>query len=154
MYNCRKNTVATCSPIRGSLSIIIITRWSIYSSPYLNNKMNIQRPTPWSSILQFSNKTWTDIDRRIIVMAKLGHWSEFNCFHRTSPTPRFKTCQCLESLHGSDGRKNCVIDYILFWARLDKVPRQMIVIEKLKVLNDKKNNKKPFIIPFVPCQLI
>ena len=55
-----------------------------------------------------------------------------------------------------DGQKNCVIDYILFWARLDKVPRQMIVIEKLKILNDglNKNNKKPFIIPFVPCQLI
>ena len=32
----------------------------------------------------------------------------------------------------------------------------MIVIGKLKILNDglKKNNKKSFIIPFVPCQLI
>ena len=116
--------------------------------------MSIQRPTPWSSILQFNNKIWTDIDRRIIIMDKLEHWSKFNCFHRSNPTPRFKTCRCLESLHGSDGRKNCVIDYILFWARLDKVPRQMIVIEKLKVLNNvgQKKNIKPFIIPFVPCQ--
>ena len=55
----------------------------------------------------------------------------------------------------SNGRKNCVIDYFLFWARLDKVPAQMIVIEKLKVLNNVtiKMNNKPFIIPFVPCQL-
>ena len=31
----------------------------------------------------------------------------------------------------------------------------MIVIAKLKVLNDgPKNNKKPFIIPFVPYQLV
>ena len=117
--------------------------------------MSLQRPTPWSSIFQFDNKTWTDIDRRIIIMAKLEHWSKFNCFHITTPTPRFKTCRCLESLHGSDGRKNCVIDYILFWSRLDKVPRQMIVIEKLKVQNNgPKNKKKSFIIPFVPCQQI
>ena len=118
--------------------------------------MSIQRPTPWSSILQFNNKTWTDIDRRIIIMEKLQHWSEFNCFHRSNPTPRFKTCRCLEFLHGSDGRKNCVIDYILFWARLDKVPAQMIVIEKLKVLNNlaQKMNNKPFIIPFVPCESV
>ena len=117
--------------------------------------MSLQRPTPWSSILQFNNKTWTDIDRRIIIMAKLENWSKFNCFHRTSPAPRFKTCQCLESLHSSNGQKNCVTGYILFWARLNKVPGQMIVIEKLKVLNNvpKKMNNKPFIIPFVPCQL-
>ena len=98
--------------------------------------MSIQRPTPWSSIHQFDNKIWTDIDIRIIIMNKLEHWYKLNCFHRTSPTPRFKTCQCLESLHGSNGHKNCVIDYILFWEKLDKVPRQMIVIEKLKVLNN------------------
>ena len=117
--------------------------------------MSIQRPTPWSSILQFNNKTWTDIDRRIIIMDKLQHWSKFNCFHRSNPTPRFKTCRCLEFLHGSNGRKNCVIDYILFWARLDKVPAQMIVIKKLKVLNNvaQKMNNKPFIIPFVPCEM-
>ena len=116
----------------------------------------MQHPTPWSSILQFDNKTWTDIDRRIIIMAKLEHWSKFNCFHRTSPTPRFKTCQCLESLHGSNGRNNCIIDYILFWSRLDKVPRQMIVIEKLKVINNvgQKKKNKPFVVPLVPCQLI
>ena len=104
--------------------------------------MSIQRPTPWSSILQFDNKTWTDIDRRIIIMAKLEHWSGFNCFHRSNPTPRFKTCRCLESLHGSEGQKNCVIDYILFWARLDKVPRQMIVIEKLKVQDDGQRTRR------------
>ena len=89
-------------------------------------------------------------------MDKLEHWSLFNSFHRASPMPRFKTCRCLESLHGSNGRKNCVTDYIIFWATLDKVPRQMIVIEKLKVLNNvsKKMNIKALIIPFVPCQLI
>ena len=60
----------------------------------------------------------------------------------------------MESLHDSDRQKNCVIDYILFWAKLDKVPAQMIVIEKLKVLNNVviTMNKKPFIIPFVPCE--
>ena len=60
------------------------------------------------------------------------------------------------SLHGSNGHKNCVTDYILFWARLDKVPAQMIVIEKLKVLNNlaQKMNNKPFIIPFVPCESV
>ena len=117
--------------------------------------MSLQGPKLWSSILQFNNKTWTDIDRRNIIMDKLEHWSLFNCFHRESPMPRFKTCRCLESLHGSDGQKTCVTDYILFWARLDKVPRQMIVIEKLKVLNyvGQKKNNKPFIIPFVPCHL-
>ena len=62
-------------------------------------------------------------------MDKLEHWSKFNCFHRPGATPKFKICRCLESLHGSDGRKNCVIDYILFWAKFDKVPAQMIVIE-------------------------
>ena len=117
--------------------------------------MSIQRLTPWSSILQFDNKTWTDMDRRIIIMDKLEYWLEFNCFHRPGATPRFKIYQYLESLHGSNGRKNCVTDYILFWARLDKVPAQIIVIEKLKVLNNvgQKKNNKPFIIPFVPCQL-
>ena len=60
------------------------------------------------------------------------------------------------SLHGPDGHKNCVTDYILFWERLDKVvPRTMVIIKKLKILNDGlKKNKKPFIIPFVSCQLI
>ena len=88
-------------------------------------------------------------------MDKLEHWSKFNCFHRTTPMPRFKTCRCLESLHGSDGHKNCVIDYLLFWVRLDKVSAQMIVIERLKVLNNvgQKKNNKPFIIPFVPCEM-
>ena len=59
------------------------------------------------------------------------------------------------SLHGFDRYKNCVTDYILFWTRIDKVPRIMIVIEKLKLLNNglKKNNKKPFILPFVASQL-
>ena len=114
MHNHRKNTAATQSPIRGSLFIIIITYWSIYSSPYSNNKMSIQRPTPWSSILQFDNKTWTDIDRRIIIMDKLEHWSEFNSFYRPGATPKFKTCRYLEFLHGSDGHKNCVTDYLLF----------------------------------------
>ena len=98
--------------------------------------MSLQGPKPWSSILQFNNKTWNDIDRRNIIMDKLEHWSLFNCFRRASPMPRFKTCRCLESLHGSDGRKNCITDYIFFWARLDKVPEQMIIIEKLKVLNN------------------
>ena len=107
-------------------------------------------------MLQFNDKTWTDIDRRNIIMDKLEHWLVFNCFYRPGVSPKFKTCRCLESLRGSNGQKNCVIDYILFWARLDKVPRQMIVIEKLKVLNNvpKKMNNKPLIIPFVPCQLI
>ena len=54
------------------------------------------------------------------------------------------------SLHSSVGHKNCVTDYILFWVRLDKVPRIIIVIEKLKILKyGQKNNKKPFIIPVV-----
>ena len=117
--------------------------------------MSLQGPKPWSSILQFNNKTWNDIDRRNIIIDKLEHWSGFNCFYRPGVSPKFKTCRCLESLHGSDGHKNCVIDYILFWARLDKVPRQMIVVEKLKVQNDgPKNKKKTFVIPFVPCQQI
>ena len=117
--------------------------------------MSIQRSTPWSSILQFDNKTWTDIDRRNIIMDKLEHWSVFNCFYRSDVSPKFKTCRCLVSLHGSEGRKNCVIDYILFWAKLDKVPAQMIVIEKLKVLNNVviTMNKKPYIISFVPCEM-
>ena len=48
-----------------------------------------------------------------------------------------------------------VSDYIHFWVRLNKVPRSMIVIEKLKILNDglNKNNKEPFILPFVASQL-
>ena len=89
-------------------------------------------------------------------MDKLEHESKINCFHTPGINPKLKTCQCLVSLHGSDRHKNCVADYILFWARLDKVPRQMIVIEKLKVLNNVGQLKKikPFIIPFVPCQLI
>ena len=117
--------------------------------------MSLQGPKPWSSILQFNNKTWTDIDRRNIIMDKLEHWSGFNCFYRPGISPKFKTCRCLQSLHGIDGRKNCVIDYILFWAKLDKVPAQMIVIEKLKVLNNvpKKINIKPTIIPYVPCEM-
>ena len=117
--------------------------------------MSIQRPKSWSSLLQFYNKTWTDIDRRRIVMDKLEHWSEFNYFHTPGMNPRLKTCQCLVSLHGSNGHKNCITDYILFWARLDKVARTMIVIEKLKILNNglKKNNKKLFIILFVASQL-
>ena len=52
--------------------------------------MSIQRPTPWSSILQFDNKTWTNINRRIIIMDKLEHWLEFNCFHRLGNIPKFK----------------------------------------------------------------
>ena len=117
--------------------------------------MSLQGPKPWLSILQFDNKTWTDIDRRIIIMDKLEHWSGFNCFYRPGGSCKFKTCRCLESLHGSYGRNSCVIDYILFWARLDKVPAQMIVIEKLKVLNNvaMKINNKPFIIPSVPCEM-
>ena len=52
------------------------------------------------------------------------------------------------------GLNKCVTDYILFWARLDKVPRTMIVIEKLNVLNNglKKNNNKSFILLFVASQ--
>ena len=65
-------------------------------------------------------------------MDKLELWSGFNCFYRPGANTKFKICQCLESLHGSDGRKNCVTDYILFWARLDIVPAQMIVIEKIE----------------------
>ena len=42
--------------------------------------MSMQRPKPWSSLLQFDNKTWTDIDRKIIIIDKLEHWSEFNFF--------------------------------------------------------------------------
>ena len=95
-----------------------------------------------------------DIDRRRIVIDKLEYWSEFNCFHIPGINPRLKTCQCLVSLHGSNGHKNCVTNYLLFWVRLDKVPRTMTVIEKLNILNDgQKNNKKPFIIPFVASQL-
>ena len=111
--------------------------------------MSLQGPKPWSSILQFNNKTWTDIDRRNIIMDKLEYWSGFNCFYRPGGSCKFKTCRCLESLHGSDGRKNCVTAYLLFWARLDKVPAQMIVIVKLKVLNNVGQLKKtqPFIIP-------
>ena len=116
--------------------------------------MSLQGPKQWSSILQFNNKTWSDIDRRNIIMDKLEHWSGFNCFYRAGISPKFKICRCLESLHDSDRQKNCVIDYILFWAKLDKVPAQMIVIEKLKVLNNVGQLKKtqPFIIPFVPCE--
>ena len=88
-------------------------------------------------------------------MDKVEPWSKFNCFHTQGMNPRLKTCQCLESLHGIDKRKNCVTDYIRFWARLDKVPRQMIVIENLTILNDgPKNRNKSCIVPFVPCQLI
>ena len=117
--------------------------------------MSIQPPTQWSPILQFDNKTWTDIDRRIIIMDKLELWLGFNCFYRPGANTKFKIYRCLESLLGSDGQKNWVTNYLLFWARLDKVPAQMIVIEKLKVLNNvgQKKKNKPFIIPFVPCQL-
>ena len=56
--------------------------------------MSLQRPTPWPSILQFDNKTWTDIDRRIIIiMDKLEHWLEFDCFYRPGATPKFRICQ-------------------------------------------------------------
>ena len=52
--------------------------------------MSIQRPKPWSSLFQFNNKTWTYIDKVIIVMDKLENWSEFNCFHTPGPTPSLK----------------------------------------------------------------
>ena len=61
------------SHLSDNFFIIIITRWSGYSSPYLNNKMSLQGPKPWLSILQFLNKTWTDIDRRNIIMDKIEH---------------------------------------------------------------------------------
>ena len=57
--------------------------------------MRIQRPTPWSSILQFDNKTWNDIDKRIIIMDKLELWLGFNYFYRPGATTKFKICQCL-----------------------------------------------------------
>ena len=57
-------------------------------------------------------------------------------------------------LHGSDRHNNCVTDYIHFQARVDKAPRSVNVIEKLKILNDglNKNNKKPFVLPIVSNQ--
>ena len=93
-----------------------------FQTQYLNNKMSLQGPKPWSSIVQFNKKIWTDIDRRNIIMDKLEHWSGFNCFYRPGVSPKYKMCRCLKSFRGSNGQKNCVIDYILFWARLDKVP--------------------------------
>ena len=117
--------------------------------------MSIQYHKPWSSLLQFDNKTWTDIDRRRIIMDRLEYWSKFISFHTPVLTPKLKICWCLVSFHDSNVHKNCVTDYILFWARLNKVLRSMIVIVKLTILNDglNKNNNKPFILLFVACQL-
>ena len=46
-----------------------------------------------------------------------------------------------------------VADYIIVWPKLNKLARLLIVIEKLKVLNDVLNkNKKPFMLSFVASQ--
>ena len=50
--------------------------------------------------------------------------------------------------------KRCVTEYIFFFKKLDKRERSMILIEKLKVLNDglNKKNKTPFMLPYVASQ--
>ena len=113
--------------------------------------MSINTPTPWSSLLQYDNKKFTDPERRTIVMNKLEHWSGNNCFLSAGPRPSLKSCRCLHPLHGDDDHKGCVANYILFFAKLDKGGRLMIIIEKLKVLLDvqNRNNTKPFMLPFV-----
>ena len=89
LYDRRNNTVQ-----------FVVYPW--HTLIYSNNKMSLQGPKQWSSILQFNNKTWSDIDRRNIIMDKLEHWSGFNCFYRPGISPKFKICRCLESLHDSD----------------------------------------------------
>ena len=55
--------------------------------------MSNQHPNKsWSSLLQFDKKTMTDIDRIIIVINKLEHRSEFNCFHTPGINPRLNVC--------------------------------------------------------------
>ena len=72
-------------------------------------------------------------------------------FLSAGPRPKLKSCHCLNPLHGDDDHKKCVADYILFFAKLDKGGRSMIIIEKLKVLLDvqNRNNPKPFMLLFV-----
>ena len=115
---------------------------------------SIDRPTQWSSLLQYDNKKFTDPERRTIVMNKLEHWSGNNCFLSAGPRPTLKSCRCLHPLHGDDDHKGCVANYILFFGRLCKRGRSMIIIEKLKVLLDvqNRNNPRPFILPFVATQ--
>ena len=112
---------------------------------------NIERPRQWSSLLQYDNKNQTDAERRRIVMNKLEYYSGKNCFLSAGPRLKLKSCHCLNPLHGDDDHKKCVADYILFFAKLDKGGRSMIIIEKLKVLLDvqNRNNPKPFMLPFV-----
>ena len=87
-------------------------------------------------------------------MNKLEHWSGNNCFLSTGTKPNLKSCQWLNSLNRDNEQKQRVADYILFFSKGDKGGRSIIVIEKLKVLNDvlNKKNKKPFMLPFVASQ--
>ena len=64
---------------------------------------------------------------------------------------RLKSCQCLNPLHRDDDHKKCVAGYVLFFEKLDKGRRSMIIIEILKVLFDvqNRNNPKPFMLRFV-----
>ena len=115
---------------------------------------SIDRPTQWSSLLQYDNKKFTDPERRTIIMNKLEHWSGNNCFLSAGPRPKLKSCRCLQPLHGDDDHKGCVANYILFFVKLCKRGRSMVIIEKLKVLLDvqNRNNLTPFILPFVAIE--
>ena len=67
---------------------------------------SIDRPTQWSSLLQYDNKKFTDPERRTIVMNKLEHWSGNNCFLSAGPRPTLKSCHCLNPLHGDNDHTN------------------------------------------------
>ena len=63
---------------------------------------SIDRPTQWSSLLQYDNKNQTDAERRTIVINKLEHWSGKNCFLTAGTKSILKSCLCLNSLHGDN----------------------------------------------------
>ena len=90
---------------------------------------NIKRPRQWSSLLQYDNKNQTDAEQRTIVMNTLEGWSRKKCFLSAGPRPKLKSCQCLKPLHREDDHKKCFADYILFFAKLDKRGRLMIIIK-------------------------
>ena len=61
-------------------------------------------------------------------MNKIEHWSGKNCSLSAGPRHKLKSCQCFNLIDGDNDHMKFVTDYILFFAKLDKGGRSMIII--------------------------
>ena len=94
----------------------------------------------WKSVLELKNKDMADHDRTRIIKDQLKAWSTEKCFYRKGQS---KNCSCFSFLDCpvlEGGRINtenrnmqlAIASYILIFAKMERVPQKMLVMEKMK----------------------